>query len=250
LPATATLAHASSFTRPLPIEVPTPHDKAFYPDLAQIKHPEWESFSRHAILKPDVLEATKQNIIKYGFSWMHLPYTEASVDEALEAEQNIFKHYADSLFQYFHINSRAKVKDKDWMNPAESKKKGNNDFHQDYPHQKGFLSLVYGGRQNIHGGHFELRNKAQNVIYRIPNVNKRFTVVSFRDNEFIFHRSTPRLPIVRPKTEAEAPPIGRLLLHSPSVVDDLQTPRHTILAFRGYQGKSALPFHYGEDTST
>jgi hypothetical protein len=241
LPATDVLKQASSFKRPLPIEVSTKSEKAFYPDLARVV----DSTARvgqnlKGILNPEILKATQQNIIDYGFSWMHLPHAKHDTTAVFEKERETFRVLANNLFDYFHINSRSKMKEKDWMNHRESKNRGNKTFHQDHANQKGFITLVYAGRKNIHGGHFEIRNEAQNTLYRIPNLDNRFTMISFRDNGNIFHRSTPRIPI-----ERKAPDVV-----SPFTMDDSRTPTHTLLAFRGYQGKRDLPFHYEGDTTS
>ena len=176
-------------------------------------------------VNPTLLEEAKSKIIKYGFTWFHLPYQKEEEVSIVEELQHYFKQYATALCNYFQISNRAKVKIKDWMSGGS---KGNFDFHQDYPHKKALLTLVYGDRANIHGGSFEIRNKSLEDIYRIPALNGRVSVITFRDNEYLFHRGLPRKLIHRQE--------------KPN-----RTPEHHLLAVRGFQKDDNRPFTYGTE---
>ena len=132
------------------------------------------------------------------------------------------------MFQYFHVEKKhqAKVKQKDWMRQVDTK--GNYTFHTDYD-KKAVLTLVYGSKENLNGGHFEIYDTTKQIVYRIPSFAGRFSLISILDGKEFYHRGTMRIPIQR---KAE-----------PSRVS-----RHTLLAFRGsqeYRNHNKAFFSYG-----
>jgi hypothetical protein len=165
---------------------------------------------------PTILEEAKEKVVDYGFAWFHLPYLSPKGNFSWKDSIDFFRDYAQSMFKFAGIDNggRAKVKCKDWM--MEAGEHGNNTFHQDDPGKRGFFTLVYGGRQNLKGGHFELRNKNENIVYRVPSLNERFSVISFRDEGDLFHRATKRKPIQRKG-------------------EDFEDSHHWLLAFRGWE---------------
>jgi hypothetical protein len=185
--------------------------RVLFPDLARLP----TIAPNSSPYLPTILTEAKERVEQYGFSWFHLPYLSRESISEWDQFRRFFYSYAKAMFEFAGIDDcgRAKVKFKDWMMNVGYH--GNYDFHQDDPGKRGFFTLVYGGRQNLRGGHFELRNKKENIVYRIPSLNGRFSVISFRDEGNLFHRATKREAIL-------------------SKGQNFEDSHHWLLAFRGW----------------